>query len=59
MVGEDDVKVKILAAPINPSDINSIQGRVSLCTSVIWHSRLLFAKGSTTPDYLCLYNINR
>jgi len=26
-VGEDDVKVKVFAAPVNPSDINSIQGK--------------------------------
>ena len=26
VVEDDEVKVKVLAAPVNPSDINSIQG---------------------------------
>jgi len=26
LVGEDDAKVKVIAAPINPADINTIQG---------------------------------
>ena len=28
VVEDDEVKVKVLAAPINPSDINSIQGMI-------------------------------
>ena len=27
LVGEDDVRVKVMAAPINPADINTIQGK--------------------------------
>ena len=29
VVEDDMVKVKVLAAPVNPSDINSIQGMIS------------------------------
>lgn len=28
VVEDDEVKVKVLAAPVNPSDINSIQGMI-------------------------------
>lgn len=30
-VGGSDVHVKMLAAPINPSDINMIQGNLGFC----------------------------
>ena len=36
LVGLDDVKVNMLAAPINPSDINSIQGKVVTMTTMIY-----------------------
>ena len=31
-VEQDDVKVKVLAAPVNPSDVNVIQGEVTIAT---------------------------
>ena len=31
-VEHDDVKVKVLAAPVNPSDVNVIQGEVTIAT---------------------------
>jgi len=34
-VQHDDVKVKVLAAPVNPSDVNVIQGEVITSDSVL------------------------
>ena len=50
-VGGSDVHVKMLAAPINPSDINMIQGSLSFCASINWLFFLFFFFFAQPPHF--------